>query len=40
MGLLVLASEDKHRFYPDMGTVFLQRIAEAAASALHPYLDH
>jgi uncharacterized protein YigA (DUF484 family) len=40
VGLLVLASEDKQRFYPGMGTVFLQRIAEAVASALHPYLDH
>ena len=40
IGLLVLASEDKQRFYPGMGTVFLQRIAEAVASALHPYLDH
>ena len=40
VGLLVLASEDKQRFYPEMGTVFLQRIAEAVASALHPYLDH
>ncbi|MFA6970030.1 MAG: DUF484 family protein [Gallionella sp.] len=40
IGLLVLASEDKQRFYPEMGTVFLQRIAEAAGSALHPYLEH
>jgi uncharacterized protein YigA (DUF484 family) len=40
IGLLVLASEDRQRFYPEMGTVFLQRIAEATASALHPYLDH
>ncbi|HET7832204.1 MAG TPA: DUF484 family protein [Gallionella sp.] len=40
VGLLVLASEDHQRFYPEMGTVFLQRIAEAAESALHPYLDH
>ena len=40
IGLLVLASEDKQRFYPEMGTVFLQRIAEAIAGALHPYLDH
>lgn len=39
-GLLVLASEDKQRFYPEMGTVFLQRIAEAVASALHPVLEH
>jgi uncharacterized protein len=40
IGLLVLASEDKQRFYPEMGTVFLQRIAEAAASALHPFIEH
>jgi uncharacterized protein YigA (DUF484 family) len=40
VGLLVIASEDKQRFYPEMGTVFLQRIAEAASSALQPYLDH
>jgi uncharacterized protein YigA (DUF484 family) len=40
IGLLVLASEDRQRFYPEMGTVFLQRIAEAVSSALHPYLDH
>jgi len=40
VGLLVLASEDQQRFYPEMGTVFLQRIGEAVSSALHPYLDH
>jgi uncharacterized protein YigA (DUF484 family) len=40
IGLLVIASEDKQRFYPEMGTVFLQRIAEAVSSALHPNLDH
>ncbi|MDD5383640.1 MAG: DUF484 family protein [Gallionella sp.] len=40
IGLLVLASEDKQRFYPEMGTVLLQRIAEAVGSALHPQLDH
>jgi uncharacterized protein YigA (DUF484 family) len=38
IGLLVLASEDKARFYPEMGTVFLERIAEAASAALHPHL--
>ncbi|MGC2047540.1 MAG: DUF484 family protein [Gallionella sp.] len=38
IGLLVLASEDKQRFYPGMGTVFLQRIAEGVESSLHPYL--
>lgn len=40
IGLLVLASEDKRRFYPEMGTMFLQRIAEAVSAALHPHLDH
>lgn len=40
IGLLVLASEDKQRFYPEMGTVYLQRIAEAVSSALHPHLEH
>ena len=40
LGLLVIASEDKQRFYPGMGTVFLQRIADAVASATQPYLDH
>lgn len=40
IGLLVIASEDKQRFYPEMGTVFLQRIAEAASNALRPYLEH
>jgi len=38
IGLLVIASEDKQRFYPEMGTVFLQRIAEAVSSAMQPYL--
>lgn len=39
IGLLVLASEDKQRFYPEMGTVFLQRIAEAVSSTLHPHIQ-
>jgi uncharacterized protein YigA (DUF484 family) len=39
IGMLVLASEEKQRFYPEMGTIFLQRIAEAVESALHPYVD-
>jgi uncharacterized protein YigA (DUF484 family) len=38
IGMLVLASEDVQRFYPEMGTVFLQRIAETVSSALQPYL--
>jgi len=36
IGLLILASEDKQRFYPEMGTVFLQRIAEQVSAVLHP----
>ena len=38
IGLLVLASEDVQRFYPEMGTVFLQRIAETVSAALQPHL--
>ena len=38
IGLMVLASEDAHRFYPEMGTVFLQRIAETVSAALQPRL--
>jgi len=38
IGMLVLASEDKQRFYPGMGTVFLKRIAETVSSSLHPHL--
>ena len=38
IGLLVLASEDKQRFYPEMGTVFLQCIADAVSAALRPHI--
>lgn len=38
LGLLILASEDAQRFYPQMGTLFLQRIAEIVSCALHPRL--
>ena len=38
VGLLVLASEDAQRFYPEMGTLFLQRLAETISSALRPLL--
>ena len=38
VGLLILASEDMQRFYPEMGTLFLQRIAEIVSSALRPSL--
>ena len=32
IGMLALGSEDPQRFYPDMGTIYLVRIAELAAS--------
>ena len=34
IGLLVIASEDARRFYPEMGTIFLQRIADVVSAAL------
>ncbi len=37
-GLMALASEDAQRFYPEMGTLFLQRLAETVSSALQPHL--
>lgn len=33
-GLLVLASEEAERFYPEMGTVYLARLAQLAGAAL------
>jgi uncharacterized protein YigA (DUF484 family) len=33
-GLLVLASEDPQRFYPEMGTLYLQRLGELVSAAL------
>ncbi len=33
-GLLALGSEDRNRFYPEMGTLYLRRIGELAAAAL------
>ena len=33
-GLLVLASDDPQRFYPELGTLYLVRMAELAAAAL------
>ncbi len=38
IGMLILASEDAQRFYPEMGTIFLQRIAETVGCALRPSL--
>ena len=34
IGMLILASEDAQRFYPEMGTVFLQRISEIVSCAV------
>lgn len=34
LGLLVMASEDAHRFYTDMGTLYLSRLGELLAAAL------
>jgi len=33
-GLMLLASEDIQRFYPDMGTLYLERIGDMAAASL------
>ncbi len=38
-GLLVLASEDAQRFYPEMGTLYLQRLGDLVGAALMRYLD-
>jgi len=38
IGMLILASEDAQRFYPEMGTVFLQRIAEIVSNAVQQHL--
>lgn len=37
-GLIALASGDARRFYPEMGAMFLKRIAELAAAALVRHL--
>ena len=34
VGLLVMASDDEKRFYPEMGTVFVKRIGELTSAAL------
>lgn len=36
-GLLAMASEDEHRFYPEMGTLYLKRIGELVSAALLRY---
>jgi uncharacterized protein len=37
-GLLALASEDLARFYPEMGTLYLERLGELASAALLRHL--
>lgn len=37
-GLLALGSEDKERFYPEMGTLYVARIADLVGAALINYL--
>lgn len=38
LGMLALASEEAERFYPDMGTLFLERLGETMAAALRRLL--
>ena len=38
IGLLVMASDDEKRFYPEMGTVFVKRIGELVSAALSQHL--
>lgn len=38
-GLMVLASEDVERFYPEMGTLYLQRLGDIASAAIARYLE-
>jgi len=33
-GLLVMASEDQNRFYPELGTLYIERIGEMVSTAL------
>jgi uncharacterized protein YigA (DUF484 family) len=39
IGMLIIASEDAQRFYPEMGTVFLQRIADIVSAALSQHTN-
>jgi uncharacterized protein len=38
LGLLVMASEDAQRFYPEMGTLYLERIADILSAAIRSKL--
>lgn len=37
IGLLVLASEEPQRFYPEMGTLYLQRLGDLVSTAISRY---
>lgn len=37
-GLMVLASEDAQRFYPEMGTLYLQRLGDITSAAMARHL--
>jgi uncharacterized protein len=37
-GLMMLASENPHRFYPEMGTLYLQRLGDTVSAAIARYL--
>ena len=37
-GVLILASEDSQRFYPEMGTMFINRIGELVSASLLRYI--
>lgn len=39
-GLLVMASEEASRFYPALGTLYLERIGDMVAAALQRVLQH
>jgi len=39
VGLLVMASEDAHRFYPELGTLYLERIGDLASTAFRRILQ-
>ena len=38
VGILVMASNDEKRFYPEMGTLFVKRIGELVSAALSKHL--
>ncbi len=39
IGLLVLASEEPQRFYPEMGTLYLQRLGDLVSTAISRYSE-